>query len=236
MAPETPNSAALGLPPSITACLFDLDGVITQTASVHAQAWKQTFEAVLHVPFDPVEDYDLYVDGKPREDGVRSFMQAKHINPDPTTVARIAAQKDRLFLDLIHRDGVQTYEGSVRYLEAARSQGKKLAVVSSSRHTTEVLQAAGLDRTFDAQVDGVVAEREHLRGKPAPDTYLKAAGMLDTRPTHGAVYEDALAGVEAGRAGGFGIVVGVDRAHQRAALQQHGADVVVDDLSELLGT
>jgi beta-phosphoglucomutase family hydrolase len=224
----------LGLPPHIKACLFDLDGVITQTAKVHAQAWKQTFEAVLHVPFDPVEDYDRYVDGKPREDGARSFLEAKDLHPNAATVARIAAQKDRLFLDLIHHDGVQTYAGSIRYIEAARRLGKKLAVVSSSRHTTEVLRAAGLDRTFDAQVDGLVAEREHLHGKPAPDTYLRAASMLQTEPGDAAVYEDALAGVAAGKAGGFGRVVGVDRVHQRQALLQCGADIVVDDLAELL--
>ena len=224
----------LGLPPNITACLFDLDGVITQTAKQHARAWKQTFEAILHVPFDPVRDYDEYVDGKPREEGVRSFMEAKGIPPDPATVARIAEQKDRLFVDLIHREGVETYPGSVRYLGAARDQGKKLAVVSSSRHTTEVLDAAHLSNAFDAQVDGIVAERERLPGKPAPDTYLKAASMLQAQPADAAVYEDALAGVEAGRNGHFGRVIGVDRAHQREALKEHGADIVVDDLAELL--
>ena len=224
----------LGLPPAITACLFDLDGVITQTATVHAQAWKQTFEAVLHVPFDAVKDYDEYVDGKPREEGVRSFLEARHIAGDPAVVERIAEQKDRLFLQLIHEQGVETYPGSIRYLEAARASGRKLAVVSSSRHTTEVLRAAKLEGAFDAQVDGLVAEREHLQGKPAPDTYLHATTMLQTRPENGAVYEDALAGVDAGRKGGFGRVVGIDRAHQREALMQHGADIVVDDLAELL--
>ena len=225
---------ALGLLPNITACLFDLDGVITQTATVHARAWKETFESVLHVPFDEVKDYDLYVDGKPREEGVRSFMEAKGIPPLPEVVERIAEQKDHLFLQLIHEHGVQTYPGSVRYVEAVRKLGKKLAVVSSSRHTTEVLHAAHLVGTFDAQVDGVVAEREHLRGKPEPDTYLRAASMLQTRPIDAAVYEDALAGVEAGRAGRFGRVIGVDRAGQKSELLKHGADVVVDDLAELL--
>jgi beta-phosphoglucomutase family hydrolase len=225
---------ALGLPPNIVACLFDLDGVVTQTAKQHAQAWKETFESVLHVPFDAVKDYDEYVDGKPREEGVRSFMEAKHIPPDPATVARIAEQKDHRFLELIHDQGVQTYPGTIRYIDAARRQGKRLAVVSSSRHTTEVLKAAKLDHTFDAQVDGIVAAREHLQGKPAPDTYLRAAEMLDTRPPEAVVYEDALAGVEAGRNGHFGRVVGVDRAGQRQALLEHGADVVVSDLGELL--
>jgi beta-phosphoglucomutase family hydrolase len=225
---------ALGLPPNIVACLFDLDGVITQTAKQHAQAWKETFESVLHVPFDAVKDYDEYVDGKPREEGVRSFMEAKGLTPDDATVARIAQQKDQRFLQLIHAQGVQTYPGTIRYVEAARKLGKKLAVVSSSRHTTEVLRAARLEHTFDAQVDGIVAEREHLRGKPAPDTYLEAARMLHTPPANAAVYEDALAGVEAGRSGHFGRVIGVDRAGQRGALLKHGADLVVGDLEELL--
>ncbi|HEV2414745.1 MAG TPA: HAD-IA family hydrolase, partial [Candidatus Dormibacteraeota bacterium] len=196
-------------------------------------AWKQVFDQ--HgIPFDEVKDYDAYVDGKPREEGVRALMEAKGLSPDPTTVTQIAEQKDRLFLDLIHREGVQTYPGSTRYLDAARAQGKTLAVVSSSRHTTEVLKAAGLQHAFAAQVDGIVAEREHLPGKPAPDTYLRAAEMLDAKPENAAVYEDALAGVESGRAGQFGLVVGVDRAGQREELEKHGADVVVDDLADLL--
>ncbi len=225
---------SLGLPPRIVACLFDLDGVITQTAKVHAQAWKHTFEAALHVPFDPIKDYDDYVDGKPREDGVRSFLAARHIPADPTLVESIATRKDHLFLELIHQRGVETYPGSIQYLQAVRAAHKKLAVVSSSRHTTEVLAAANLKNAFDAQVDGIVAEREHLKGKPAPDTYLKAAGALGAKPSEGAVYEDALAGVQAGRAGGFGRVIGVDRAGQADALYAHGADVVVKDLAELL--
>lgn len=225
----------LGLPPNIAACLFDLDGVVTQTASIHAQAWKATFESVLHVPFDEVTDYDLYVDGKPREEGVESFLQAKGLTPDPELVARIAEQKDHLFLELIRAQGVQTYPGTIRYMREARQAAKSLAVVSSSRHTTEVLRAAKLDDAFDAQVDGIVAAREHLQGKPAPDTYLLAAAMLKTPPEDAAIYEDALAGVEAGRNGHFGRVVGVDRAGQRAQLLAHGADIVVDDLAELLG-
>ena len=226
----------LGLPDNIAACLFDLDGVITQTATVHAQAWKETFESVLRVPFDEVRDYDLYVDGKPREEGVISFMRAKGIAPDPKLVARIAEEKDNLFLQLIHKDGVQTYAGTIRYMQAARGRGKRLAVVSSSRHTSEVLRAAKLEGAFDAQVDGIVAARERLRGKPAPDTYLHAAAMLHTQPKDAAVYEDALAGVEAGRNGHFGKVVGVDRAGVGTAeLLKHGADIVVGDLEELLG-
>ena len=224
----------LGLPGHITACLFDLDGVITQTASVHAHAWKEVFDE-FQVPFQLPEDYDDYVDGKPREDGVRSVLEAKGIAASDELVDKIAQRKDDLFLELIHKHGVQTYAGSMRYVHAVREAGKKLAVVSSSKNTTEVLRAAGLDGTFEAQVDGVTAERQHLKGKPAPDTYLKAAEMLHTDPADAAVYEDALAGVGAGRAGRFGLVVGVDREGQAAALKSHGADVVVTDLGELLG-
>jgi beta-phosphoglucomutase family hydrolase len=229
---------SLGLPPQVRACLFDLDGVITQTAKVHAQAWKQVFDLFLKTqgqpPFDPIHDYDQYVDGKPREDGVRDFLASRHITVPDETIEEIASRKDQLFLALIHKNGVQTYDGSIRYLHAARAAGFKLAVVSSSRHTTEVLTAAKLDKNFDAQVDGVVAERERLQGKPAPDTYLMAARLLTVEPEQAAVYEDALAGVQAGRAGGFGLVVGIDRAGQADALYAHGADVVVKDLAELL--
>jgi beta-phosphoglucomutase family hydrolase len=223
----------LGLPDGIRACLFDMDGVLTQTATVHAKAWKRTFDA-FKIPFKLPQDYADYVDGKPRVDGVRSVLAARGIAADPDLVEKIAERKDELFLDLIHRDGVATYPSSVRYLEAARSAGLKVAVVSSSKNTTEVLRAARIDHLFDAQVDGNVAEREHLKGKPAPDTFLRAATMLDTTAGEAAVYEDALAGVEAGRAGSFGLVVGVDRAHQADALRRHGADVVVEDLGELM--
>ena len=225
----------LGLPAHIQACLFDLDGVITQTAKVHAQAWKQTFDE-FRIPFDIVPDYTAYVDGKPRADGVRSVLTARGIEATPELVDGIASKKDQLFVDLIHRHGVQTYDGSVRYVRAARASGLKIAVVSSSKHTTEVLRAAALDGDFDVQVDGNVAEQEHLHGKPAPDTYLAAARTLRTLPANAAVYEDALAGVEAGRAGHFGLVVGVDRAGQADALRAHGADIVVQDLAQLMNS
>lgn len=234
----------LGLPPQVTACLFDLDGVITQTAKVHSRAWKQTFDEFLRerssrtgepfAPFDAGMDYLEYVDGKPRVDGVRSFLAARHIDVDETEIQRLAARKDQLFLELIHRDGVEVYEGTIRYMHAARDQGLKLAVVSSSKNTSEVLRAAHLEGTFDGQVDGVVAERERLKGKPAPDTYLRAADMLHTPAAQAAVYEDALAGVAAGHAGRFGIVIGIDRDSLTQELRAHGADVVVHDLSELL--
>jgi len=223
----------LGLPPQITACLFDLDGVITKTAIQHAKAWKAVFEK--HgIAFDEVTDYDAYVDGKPREDGVRSVLAARHIPDEPQLVDEISGEKDHLFLGLIHREGVESYPSSVAYVERARRQGLKVAVVSSSKHTTAVLKAAKLDLLFDAQVDGIVAEREHLKGKPDPDTYEKAADLVGAMASDAAVYEDALAGVEAGRAGHFGLVVGIDRAGQGEALKQHGADIVVSDLAELM--
>ncbi|HEV2475548.1 MAG TPA: beta-phosphoglucomutase family hydrolase [Candidatus Dormibacteraeota bacterium] len=223
----------LGLPPQIAACLFDLDGVITRTAVQHARAWKEVFER--HgIPFDDVKDYDAYVDGKPREDGVRSVLQARNIPATDALVEEIASEKDNLFLELIHREGVETYPGSVTYVEAARRLTLKVAVVSSSKHTSDVLRAAHLQDLFDAQVDGIVAEKEHLKGKPHPDTYLRAAEELGMTAAQAAVYEDALAGVEAGKAGRFGLVVGVDRAGQAEALQQHGADIVVKDLAELM--
>lgn len=223
----------LGLPATITACLFDLDGVLTRTAEQHARAWKQVFED--HgISFDAVADYDAYVDGKPREVGVRSMLAARHIEAKPKLVEEIAAQKDDLFVRIIERDGVRTYDGSVRYLDAARAAGMRLAVVTSSKHCAQVLKAAGLEGRFDAQVDGNTGEALHLHGKPEPDSYLEAAREVATRPEAAAVYEDALAGVEAGRAGRFGLVVGVDRAGQAEALRQHGANVVVRDLADLL--
>ena len=230
-APVSPNR--LGLPSQIAACLFDLDGVITKTAVQHARAWKQVFER--HgIPFDDVKDYDAYVDGKPREDGVRSFLQARGVAATDALVEEIASEKDRLFLELIRKEGVETYPGSVTYVEAARRLTLKVAVVSSSKHTSDVLQAAHLQDLFDARVDGIVAEEEHLKGKPHPDTYLRAAEELGTSADKAAVYEDALAGVEAGKAGRFGLVVGVDRAGQADALRRHGADIVVKDLAELM--
>ena len=225
--------ANLGLPDGIAACLFDLDGVLTRTAEQHARAWKQVFEE-RGIPFDAVTDYDAYVDGKPREDGVRSFLAARRIDATPELVADIASRKDDLFVGIIERDGVRTYEGSVRYLDAARAAGLRVAVVTSSRHCSQVLRAAGLDGRFEAQVDGNLIQKRHLPGKPAPDTYIEAGRMLGCEPNASAVYEDALAGVEAGHAGHFGLVVGVDRVGQAAALKQHGADVVVTDLAQLM--
>jgi beta-phosphoglucomutase family hydrolase len=242
----------LGLPEGVSACLFDLDGVLTQTAKVHAAAWKQMFDAYLReraertgekfVPFDPVGEYDEYVDGKPRYEGVRSFLHARGIElpdggpgdpPGAETIHALGDRKNRIVLELIREHGVEPYGGSVRYVHAARDAGLRRAVVSSSTNCRDVLHAAGIEDLFEQVIDGVLAEREHLRGKPAPDTFLAGARALGVEPAQAAVYEDALAGVEAGRAGHFGFVVGVDRVGQRDALAAHGADVVVSDLAEL---
>jgi beta-phosphoglucomutase family hydrolase len=243
----------LGLPENVDACLFDLDGVLTQTAKVHAAAWKQMFDTYLReraartgepfVPFDEVADYDEYVDGKPRYDGVRSFVASRGIElpegspsdpPGAETVDGLGNRKNVLVLKLIREQGVEAYEGSVRYVRAVREAGLHRAVVSSSANTREVLRAVGIEDLFDQVVDGLVAEREQLAGKPAPDTYLAGARLLGVGPKQAAVFEDALAGVAAGRAGGFAFVVGVDRVGQADALRAHGADVVVSDLAELM--
>jgi beta-phosphoglucomutase family hydrolase len=243
----------LGLPAHVRACLFDLDGVLTQTAKVHAAAWKQAFDEFLSaraaahdepfVAFDAVGDYDEYVDGKPREDGVRSFLATRGIElpeggpedpPDADTVHGLANHKNEIVLAMIRDDGVQPYAGSVRYVQAVRDAGLPRAVVSSSANAHAVLLAAGIEDLFDTVIDGVQAEREHLHGKPAPDTFLAGAKALAVAPAAAAVFEDALAGVAAGKAGGFGCVVGVDRVGQAQALREHGAGVVVADLDELL--
>ncbi|GAA3138269.1 beta-phosphoglucomutase family hydrolase [Streptomyces echinatus] len=243
----------LGLPAHIRACLFDLDGVLTQTAKVHAAAWKEMFDGYLReratregtefVPFDPVHDYDEYVDGRPREDGVRTFLAAREIRlpegspddpPEAETVNGLGTRKNDLVLRRIREEGVEAYEGSVRFVHAVRAAGMRCAVVSSSANCRDVLVAAGIEDLFDERIDGVVAHERRLRGKPAPDTFLEGARALATEPAEAAVFEDALAGVEAGRAGRFGVVVGVDRVGQAEQLRAHGADVVVQDLAELL--
>jgi beta-phosphoglucomutase family hydrolase len=229
----------LGLPDGIRACLFDLDGVLTQTATVHARAWKQMFDAYLREqgderPFDEHDDYDTYVDGKPRSAGVRDFLASRGMHPSDEEIARLGDIKNDLVLELIKTDGVEAYPGSVRYLEAARDAGLRRAVVSSSHNCQDVLEAAGIDHLLEERVDGNVADERHLQGKPHPDTFLEGARRLGADPAEAVVYEDALAGVEAGRAGAFGHVIGVDRVGQREALAEHGADVVVEDLEELL--
>jgi beta-phosphoglucomutase family hydrolase len=247
------RSAALGLPGRIRACLFDLDGVLTETAKVHAAAWKEMFDTYLRaradkrgdlfVPFAGENDYDAYVDGKTRADGTRSFLSSRHISiPEGTaqdsadlcTVAGLGNEKNFIFLRKIREGGVEAYPGSVRYVRAVRASGLARAVVSSSVNCAAVLVAAGIAELFEVRIDGVTVNEDRLRGKPAPDTFLAAARALSVRPEQAAVFEDALSGVEAGRAGGFGFVVGVDRVGQGDALRGHGADTVVNDLGELL--
>jgi beta-phosphoglucomutase family hydrolase len=244
------------LPEALRACLFDLDGVLTQTALVHAAAWKEMFDAFLTdrarrtgaaaEPFT-AEDYNRYVDGKPRDDGTRAFLAARGIQlpdgsdddpPGAWTVHALGRAKNDLLLQRIHRDGVAVYEGSVRFVAAARAAGLRTAVVSSSKNTQDVLHACGIEDLFDARVDGVTARERGLPGKPAPDTFLAGAQAVGVPAAEAVVFEDALAGVAAGRAGRFGLVVGVDRigggsgGHAQALLA-HGADIVVGDLSEI---
>ena len=242
-----------GLPDHIRACLFDLDGVLTQTATVHAAAWKEMFDAFLaerarrsgepFVPFDQVREYDLYVDGRQRADGTRTFLQSRGITlpegqpsdpPSAETVHGLSNRKNEILLERLRTGGVAVYPGSARYLRAVGEAGLRRAVVSASANTRQVLEAAGIADEFDVRIDGVVAAREGLKGKPAPDTYLAAARRLGVEPSQAAVFEDALAGVEAGHAGSFGFVVGVDRTGQADALRRLGADIVVTDLAELL--
>ncbi|KZS62068.1 beta-phosphoglucomutase family hydrolase [Mycobacterium ostraviense] len=243
----------LGLPEKVRACLFDLDGVLTDTASVHSKAWKAMFDAYLSeraertgepfVPFDPATDYRRYVDGKKREDGVRSFLESRGIqlpdgNPDDSgeteTVYGLGNRKNDMFQQVLRDEGVEVFEGSRRYLEAAAAAGLGIAVVSSSANTRDVLEITGLDRFVQQRVDGVRLRQEHIAGKPAPDSFLRGAQLLDADPDTAAVFEDALSGVQAGRAGNFGFVVGVDRVGQAEDLRRNGADVVVNDLAELL--
>ena len=243
----------LGLPDGVTTCLFDLDGVLTDTASVHGGAWKEMFDVFLRVraerdgvpfvPFDPQHDYQEYVDGKPRLDGVRDFLAARQITllegtpsdpPTLETVNALGSRKNAIVLRRIHAGGVGVFEGSRRYLVAAAQAGLRRAVVSSSANTAEVLTVTGLAPLVELTVDGVTIHDERLRGKPAPDTFLAAAKRLGSRPVQCAVFEDALSGVAAGRAGHFGYVVGVDRVGQGEGLRAHGADTVVGDLAELL--
>ncbi|MGA4540717.1 HAD family hydrolase [Uniformispora flossi] len=243
----------LGLPDSIHAFLFDLDGVLTQTAKVHDAAWKDTFDRFLRaeaartgtpfVPFDAGADYDTYVDGRPRLDGTRGFLASRDITlpegdpddpPGTRTVYGLSNEKNDTVLRMIREQGVEPYAGSLDYVRKLQALDVPRAVVSSSANCRDVLHAAGYDGLFDVIVDGIVAHDENLPGKPAPDTFLAAARKLGYPPAEAAVFEDALAGVAAGRAGDFGYVVGVDRVGQADALRKHGADIVVTDLADLL--
>jgi beta-phosphoglucomutase family hydrolase len=243
-----------GLPDEVKACLFDMDGVVTQTAVVHAAAWKEMFDEFLRarakstgtefVPFDAHAEYDAYVDGKPRLDGTRSFLESRGIElpegkpddpPGTPTIYGLSNRKNDLVLAKLAQGGVQVYEGTVTYIRSVRDKGMATAIVSSSANTKQILDSAGLADLFDVRVDGLIATERGLRGKPAPDTFLAAATELHLTASQAAVFEDALAGVEAGRAGHFALVVGVDRVGQADGLSKHGADIVVKDLSELLG-
>ena len=238
------TAESLGLPARIRACLFDLDGVLTQTAQLHAAAWKETFDSFLRdrsvrtqepfVAFDSGFDYERYVDGRARHDGVREFLAARGIEVNAATVDEIAERKNERVLELIRRRGLEPYEGSVRYVRAVRDAGLRRAVVSASANCRAALKAAGLTDLFEVRIDAARARAEHLRGKPAPDTFLAAARMFNVGPGDAAIFEDALAGVAAGRAGGFGFVVGVDRTGHGDSLRRAGADLVVSDLAELL--
>lgn len=235
-----------GLPDGIVACLFDLDGVLTNTAAVHMAAWRAVFDPILYSegqsPFTD-EDYFRFVDGKPRRDGVRDFLASRGIEPaegsvdDPPeadTVAGVGNRKNVRLLETLAEDGVEVFPGSVDYLRAAHAAGLRTAVVTASANGEQVIRSAGLEPLIEQRIDGSVAHRERLPGKPQPDTFLAAARLLGVEPTAAAVFEDAIAGVAAGRAGGFGFVVGVNRHEQADALREAGADVVVDDLSDLL--
>ncbi len=238
-----------GLPETITACLFDLDGVLTGTAVLHSQAWKRTFDEFLRArdgagfrEFTD-QDYATYVDGRPRADGVREFLRSRGIElpegtpddpPDAPTVNGVGNRKNELVLKIIDENGVNTYPGSVRYLEAAKAAGLRIAVVTSSANGAKVLDAGDLTKYVEARVDGLTIREQHLKGKPAPDSFLAGAAALGVEPAHAAVFEDAQSGVQAGKAGNFGYVVGVNRANQAEQLRAHGADIVVDDLADLL--
>ncbi|RSD15521.1 HAD family hydrolase [Amycolatopsis eburnea] len=238
-----------GLPEAITACLFDLDGVLTGTAILHREAWKRTFDEFLRArdgagfaEFTDL-DYAAFVDGRPRADGVREFLRSRNIElpegtpddpPDAPTVNGVGNRKNDLVLKIIDERGVSPYPGSIRYLEAVRAAGLRIAVVTSSANGAKVLDAGDLSKYVEARVDGLVIRDRHLKGKPAPDSFLAGAAALGVEPAHAAVFEDAQSGVQAGKAGGFGYVVGVNRADQAAALKAHGADIVVDDLADLL--
>jgi len=235
------------------AVLFDLDGVITATATVHASAWKQMFDEFLAahaertgtplVPFDIEDDYKPYVDGRPRYDGVATFLKSRDIDlprgepsddPDQLTVCGLGNRKNALIQEVLAHDGVEVFEGSVKLVFWLRQQVIRQAIVSSSKNAEAVLKAAGIIDFFEVRVDGVVAARQKLPGKPRPDTFLEAARLLGVEPVRAVVVEDALAGVKAGVNGSFGLVIGVDREGDPEALKDAGADIVVDDLAELI--
>jgi Cof subfamily protein (haloacid dehalogenase superfamily)/HAD superfamily hydrolase (TIGR01509 family) len=234
----------LGLPPRTRACLFELDGVLTQIAVLEAEAYKQMFDEYLRersptaaepfVPFDAVRDYAIHLDNMPRLEGVQSFLASRDIEVSENTLRAMIDRQAEILRALLRRERAETYEGSVRYVRAARATGLRTAVVSSSKHCADTLRAAGIADLFDARIDRALAAEEHLEDLPAPDTYFAAAEAVGVEPEQAAVFEDAVFGVEAGRAGHFGYVVGVDRFGRGAELRRHGADIVVPDLAALI--
>ncbi len=251
--PQNARPVDVGLPENVLACLFDLDGVLTDTASVHASAWKEMFDAYLaeraarlgepFVPFEIATDYVLYVDGKRRQDGTRSFLASRGItlpegsaedSPETESVNGLGTRKNNLVHEKIAHEGVTIFDGTFEYLEAVRAAGLRIAVVSSSANTAEVLKVTGLEKFVEARVDAQAAIAAGLHGKPSPETFVHGARLLGCEPAQAVVFEDAIVGVQAGRAGGFGKVVGVDRVGHAAALSEHGADVVVTDLAQLI--
>lgn len=234
------------------AVLFDLDGVVTQTAKLHVAAWKVMFDEFLQRraerlgapfrPFDPLDDYRRHVDGKPRYHGVADFLASRGIElpwgspadpPERDTVSGLGNRKNVLYLKLMKEQGVEVYPSTLALIRTLRSEGFRTAIVTASKNCTEVLNAARIADLFDTQVDGLTLQENHLAGKPAPDSFLEAARRLGVEPVRAIVVEDAIAGVAAGHAGGFGCVIGVDRAGQAEALRQAGARVVVSDLAEI---
>jgi beta-phosphoglucomutase family hydrolase len=244
---------AIITPQKFDAVLFDMDGVLTATAKVHAASWKKMFDGFLKKraaetgqpckPFDIKTDYKLYVDGKLRDEGVRSFLESRSIKlpfgeagdpPERETVSGLGNRKNELVNKIIETEGVDIYEGSIALVRLLRQEGIKTAVVSASKNCETVLNVTGITDLFDVMVDGNVAARLGLPGKPAPDTFLQAAKMLDTEPQRAVVVEDAISGVQAGRAGNFGLVIGVDRHGEPDSLKNNGANIVVDDLDKFL--
>ena len=240
-------------PDKFDAVLFDLDGVLTATAKVHAKCWKNMFDEYLQnrasrtgetfQPFEITTDYRLYVDGKPRFDGVRDFLRSRGIElpegtpddaPQTESVCGLGNHKNEMINAIIESDGVEAYEGSIALVHQIRQEGIEVAVVTSSQNCDAVLKAAGIDNLFRVKVDGNVIHTQHLSGKPAPDAFLAAAKALGVDPKRTVVVEDAISGVQAGRNGGFGLVIGVARKDDSEELRKHGADMVVKDLGELL--
>ena len=232
------------------AVIFDLDGVVTRTARIHAAAWKDLFDEYLEKhsqdesfePFDSDAEYLTYVDGKPRYDGVKSFLASRDIkipygnvddSADEETVCGLGNRKNRLFLERLKDEGVEVYETTIALIGRLRNRGFKTAIISSSKNCADILAAADITGLFDVRVDGVESEALDIAGKPAPDIFLEAARRLEVEPERCVVVEDAISGVRAGSKGGFGLVIGVDRDDQSKALKKEGADIVVKDLEEV---